>query len=257
MFRHFYIQECLFPAFSRLCSQPHALKKEISILSLLYKNFGDINSNRFLKDFYQVGRYFGVYGYSSNSFDEYYHAFVAFAFYFYKYSFGAVERATVYAHFGPLFYVYLLGLKVGELFNALLRYCDELCHCFVGNNDGLVLAVTGSGAVLKVVNLLLCALYCLFCGVNENEVVYCRYGLALFCSSLFGNGDGHWYKTVNASRSKVFFGLKFPAVWRAHSEPQERASFVFFFVHREGCCRRGIPLAPQRLRKALSYKGLL
>ena len=48
MFRHFYIQEYLFLSFLWLCSPLHARKKEINILSLLYKNFGDINSNSFL-----------------------------------------------------------------------------------------------------------------------------------------------------------------------------------------------------------------
>ena len=48
MFRHFYIQEYLFLSFLWLCSPLHAREKEINILSLLYKNFGDINSNSFL-----------------------------------------------------------------------------------------------------------------------------------------------------------------------------------------------------------------
>ena len=81
----------------------------ISFLFLLFSN-----------DFNQVGRDFGVYGYGGNSFNEYHHALVAFAFYFYEYALGAVERSTVYAHFCAFFYINLFGFEVGEVFDAAL-----------------------------------------------------------------------------------------------------------------------------------------
>ena len=117
--------------------------------------------------------------------------------------------------------------KVGDAFILSLGYGNELLHLAVWDNDWDVLAAFGAGAVLQEIGALLQCLDILFCGVDEDEIVYGRNHLSAFCPVVsFNESLCHRYKALDVFPVEVLFGNEFPTVRGAHGKPDSGVLFI-------------------------------
>ena len=170
-------------------------------------------------DFDEIGAYLGQ-GNGCDSLNEHYYTTAAFALDFYKVALGAVKGSAVYADSCAFFYVHLFGAQIGDVFVAGIGYGNELLHLAIRDDDWDILAAAGTGAVLQEIDTLFQVPDCLFCGVDEDEVVYGGEHLPSLCAiASFNESLLHWYKTLDALAVEELLCNEFAAVGGAHSKP--------------------------------------